>query len=185
MSRSMPFTTSIIGAAPNSGFRDAVGKGDPQPAERGPAAASLEVRPVGEVVDARLLGEPLDQLPRQRRKRIRRAVEARRRRQERARIGMRRRGEQRRRPSPSSTTRPAWSTVTVWQSLATSPRSWVTNSTAAPSRCWRSWIRRRIWRCTVTSSAVVGSSATTSRGRQAKAMAIRMRWRMPPDSSCG
>ena len=49
------------------------------------------------------------------------------------------------------------------------------------SRCSRS----RIWRCTVTSSAVVGSSAISSLGSQAMAMAIATRWRMPPDISCG
>ncbi len=37
----------------------------------------------------------------------------------------------------------------------------------------------------VTSSAVVGSSAISSRGPQASAIAIITRWRMPPDSSCG
>ena len=34
----------------------------------------------------------------------------------------------------------------------------------------------------VTSSAVVGSSAISSAGLQASAMAIMTRWRMPPDS---
>ena len=37
----------------------------------------------------------------------------------------------------------------------------------------------------VTSSAVVGSSAMSSFGSQASAMAIITRWRIPPDSSCG
>ena len=37
----------------------------------------------------------------------------------------------------------------------------------------------------VTSSAVVGSSAISSFGRQDSAMAIITRWRMPPDSWCG
>jgi hypothetical protein len=37
----------------------------------------------------------------------------------------------------------------------------------------------------VTSSAVVGSSAISSFGPQASAMAIIARWRMPPDSLCG
>ena len=37
----------------------------------------------------------------------------------------------------------------------------------------------------VTSSAVVGSSAISSFGSQASAMAIMTRWRMPPDSWCG
>ena len=45
--------------------------------------------------------------------------------------------------------------------------------------------RSRIWRCTVTSSAVVGSSAISSLGAQAIAMAMATRWRMPPDISCG
>ena len=47
-------------------------------------------------------------------------------------------------------------------------------------RAWPS--RSRIWACTVTSSPVVGSSAMSSRGAQARAMAIITRWRMPPDS---
>ena len=37
----------------------------------------------------------------------------------------------------------------------------------------------------VTSSAVVGSSAISSFGLQASAMAIITRWRMPPESWCG
>ena len=37
----------------------------------------------------------------------------------------------------------------------------------------------------VTSSAVVGSSAISSAGAQASAMAIITRWRMPPESLCG
>ena len=36
-----------------------------------------------------------------------------------------------------------------------------------------------------TSSAVVGSSAITSDGRQASASAIITRWRWPPESWCG
>ena len=42
--------------------------------------------------------------------------------------------------------------------------------------------RSRICACTVTSSAVVGSSAITSGGRQAIAIAIITRCRMPPES---
>ena len=52
------------------------------------------------------------------------------------------------------------------------------------SRCSRR-IRSRIWAWMVTSSAVVGSSAISSAGSQASAMAIITRWRMPPDSWCG
>ena len=45
--------------------------------------------------------------------------------------------------------------------------------------------RSRICACTVTSSAVVGSSAMMRRGWQASAMAIITRWRMPPEYWCG
>ena len=37
----------------------------------------------------------------------------------------------------------------------------------------------------VTSSAVVGSSAISSRGEQAIAIAVTTRWRMPPENWCG
>ena len=46
-------------------------------------------------------------------------------------------------------------------------------------------MRSRIWAWMVTSSAVVGSSAISSSGSQASAMAIMTRWAMPPDSACG
>ncbi len=46
-------------------------------------------------------------------------------------------------------------------------------------------MRSRIWAWIVTSSAVVGSSAIRSFGRQASAMAIITRWRMPPEKRCG
>ena len=48
-----------------------------------------------------------------------------------------------------------------------------------------SFRRSRICACTVTSSAVVGSSAMISRGWQASAIAIITRWRMPPEYWCG
>ncbi len=41
------------------------------------------------------------------------------------------------------------------------------------------------WAWTVASRAVVGSSAISSFGRRARAMAIMARWRMPPESSWG
>ena len=43
----------------------------------------------------------------------------------------------------------------------------------------------RIWRWMVTSSAVVGSSAISSRGSQDSAMAIITRCCWPPLISCG
>ncbi len=59
------------------------------------------------------------------------------------------------------------------------------NSIAMPSRRWRSFSSLRICACTVTSSAVVGSSAMSNRGSLASAMAIITRWRWPPESWCG
>ncbi len=38
---------------------------------------------------------------------------------------------------------------------------------------------------TVTSRAVVGSSAISSSGSQTSAMAIIARWRIPPENWCG
>ena len=46
-------------------------------------------------------------------------------------------------------------------------------------------ISLRICFCVVTSSAVVGSSAISSEGEQASAMAIMARCRMPPENWCG
>ena len=63
--------------------------------------------------------------------------------------------------------------------------SWVMKRIAVPlSRC-SSRSRSKICACTVTSSAVVGSSAIRMSGRQASAIAIITRWRMPPESWCG
>ena len=50
---------------------------------------------------------------------------------------------------------------------------------------WSVRMTSRIWAWIVTSSAVVGSSAMSSSGSQASAMAIMTRCAMPPDSSCG
>ncbi len=47
----------------------------------------------------------------------------------------------------------------------------------------RKSVRIAAW--VVTSSAVVGSSAISSFGRSAIAMAMPTRWRWPPESSCG
>ena len=46
-------------------------------------------------------------------------------------------------------------------------------------------MRSMIWRCTVTSSAVVGSSAISSFGSQAIAIAIITRCCWPPESCDG
>ena len=46
-------------------------------------------------------------------------------------------------------------------------------------------MRSRIWAWMVTSRAVVGSSAMSISGLQARAMAIITRWRMPPENWWG
>ena len=63
--------------------------------------------------------------------------------------------------------------------------SWVMNSTASPWSTCSFLMRRRISAWVVTSSAVVGSSAISTFGLQASAMAIMARWRMPPLNSNG
>ncbi len=54
-----------------------------------------------------------------------------------------------------------------------------------PSSCCSSTSSFRICAWIVTSSAVVGSSAISSAGRQTSAIAIIARWRNPPDNSNG
>ena len=84
-----------------------------------------------------------------------------------------------------STMRPAYITATSSVRPATTPRSWVISTSAiCRRRCSRA-SRSRICACTVTSSAVVGSSAIRSRGSQESAMAIATRCRMPPERWCG
>ena len=85
----------------------------------------------------------------------------------------------------SSTTWPAYITTTREQRSAITPRSWVTKITAMPSRACSDRSRSRICACTVTSSAVVGSSAISRRGSHDSASASRARWRMPPESWWG
>ncbi len=68
---------------------------------------------------------------------------------------------------------------------ATTPRSWVIQTTARPYSSRNRATSSRICCWMVTSSAVVGSSAMSSLGRGAIAQAISTRCRMPPDSWCG
>ena len=89
------------------------------------------------------------------------------------------------RTGPCSTIRPAYMMATRSAISAMTPRSCVMSRRLTPNSRFMSRSRSRICACTVTSSAVVGSSAMTSGGRQASAMAIITRWRMPPDSWWG
>jgi len=84
-----------------------------------------------------------------------------------------------------STTRPAYITATSSAMPATTPRSCVISTIAMPVSRWISRSRSSTWACTVTSSAVVGSSAISRSGEHASAIAIITRWRMPPESWCG
>src|SRR5581483_1453701 len=89
------------------------------------------------------------------------------------------------RRSPTSTIFPAYMTWISSQCSATTPRSWVIMTTAALNSAFRRSIRSRIWACTVTSSAVVGSSAIRISGFSERAIAIMARCRIPPENSCG
>ncbi len=81
--------------------------------------------------------------------------------------------------------RPAYITSTLSQIPATTPKSWVIMMMEVLNSRLSSFISVMIWACTVTSNAVVGSSAISSCGRQSRAMAIITRWRMPPENSWG
>ena len=59
------------------------------------------------------------------------------------------------------------------------------NKMDIPMSAWISLINANTWAWTVTSNAVVGSSAMSRVGSQHSAMAIITRWRMPPENSCG
>src|SRR5439155_964927 len=88
-------------------------------------------------------------------------------------------------PGACSTIRPAYMIATSSACSATTPRSWVIRRSAIP-RCSRSArSRSRISAWMVTSSAVVGSSAISTRGSHEIAIAIITRCRMPPESRWG
>ena len=86
---------------------------------------------------------------------------------------------------PVSTSLPAYITATRSTFPATTPRSWVISTTAAPVTSLAFCSTSRICAWIVTSRAVVGSSAMISAGSFAIAIAIIARWRMPPENSCG
>src|SRR5919108_2667317 len=83
---------------------------------------------------------------------------------------------------PVSMNMPAYITLTRSHIPATTPRSCVIRISAAFSSATSARIRSRICAWMVTSSAVVGSSAISSFGLHASAIAIIARWRMPPEN---
>jgi len=84
-----------------------------------------------------------------------------------------------------STTCPAYMTTMSSAASATTPMSCVITIIAISYSAWSSSSRSRTPACTVTSKAVVGSSAINSFGLQEIAIAIITRWRMPPENRCG
>src|SRR5690606_24998075 len=76
-----------------------------------------------------------------------------------------------------STTWPAYMTVMRCAISATSARSWLTKTIAKPSFSRSSSSSATTWAWTVTSRAVVGSSAMMSFGSRVSAMAMSTRWR--------
>ncbi|MPN61160.1 hypothetical protein SDC9_208894 [bioreactor metagenome] len=86
---------------------------------------------------------------------------------------------------PLSTTLPPYITSMRSTFCAITPRSCEIRISAMPRSATSSWMSRRIWRCTVASSAVVGSSAMMSSGSAQSARAMATRWRMPPENWCG
>ena len=86
---------------------------------------------------------------------------------------------------PVSTNMPAYITFTRSHMPATTPRSCVIMISAVSSSATRVFSTSRICAWIVTSSAVVGSSAISSFGSQASAIAIIARCRIPPENWCG
>ena len=85
----------------------------------------------------------------------------------------------------SSTIRPRYITPTRSATWRTTARLWRDEEIGQAERRCRSFMRLRICACTETSSAEVGSSHTRNSGSLASARAIEMRWRWPPENSCG
>ena len=81
--------------------------------------------------------------------------------------------------------RPSFITQTRSATRRTTFRSWLISSSASPRAAFSRARRSRMPAWIVTSSAVVGSSAISSFGLFASAMAIITRCRCPPLSWCG
>ena len=84
-----------------------------------------------------------------------------------------------------STIRPRYMTAMRSDTWRTTARSCAMNSSVRSSASWRSTSRLMICAWIETSSAETGSSATMRSGSTASARAMPMRWRWPPENSCG
>src|SRR5262249_52440535 len=87
--------------------------------------------------------------------------------------------------APISTILPRYITAIVWLMWATAARSWAMKRYDTPSWACRSLSKFRICARIETSSADTGSSSTMTLGASDSARAIAMRWRWPPENSCG
>ena len=76
-------------------------------------------------------------------------------------------------------------TATRSATWRTTPRSWLTSTKVRRKSRIRSRSRLITCACTETSKALTGSSPMIRRGLLASARAIAMRWRCPPENSCG
>ncbi len=85
----------------------------------------------------------------------------------------------------TSTMRPRYITATRSLMCRTTASPCATISSVSPRRSFSSSSRFTICACTDTSSAETGSSPRISRGSDASARAMPMRWRCPPLNSCG
>ena len=112
-------------------------------------------------------------------------VRHRHRRQQRLRVRVRGSLVELRRPAPISTILPRYMTAAKSEMWRTTERSWAMNTYDRPSSSCRSSSRFTTPAWIDTSSADTGSSSTSSSGSSASARAMPMRWRCPPENSCG
>ena len=89
------------------------------------------------------------------------------------------------RDDATSTIRPRYMTATRWLIQRTTARSCATKRYVRPSSSCRSIRRFMICACIETSSADTGSSPTMTSGERARARAMPIRWRCPPENSWG
>src|SRR6185312_772127 len=89
------------------------------------------------------------------------------------------------RRGPISTIWPRYMTATRWLTRSTIAMSCEMNTYDTPSVCCRSSRRSTTCARIDTSSAETASSATITRGSSASARAMAIRWRWPPENSCG
>ena len=87
--------------------------------------------------------------------------------------------------APVSTMHPQRMTIARPVYLATSGRSWLIRISAVSRPPTSAIIRSSTCFWITASSAVVGSSAISRSGSSISTEASMMRWRMPPENTCG